>query len=168
MAHFRTLNENQPAGVSTFATFIDDLVGQFNNRFQDMRNQRENFKLFVSPFDVEVEKASAELQMELIELQCTCELSLQYKTNDILQFYKKHVMSHGTFPGLVQHAKKMCCIFGSTYLCESLFSKMKYTTSRSRSRLTDEHLEYHLKLSIYSLGVNIEDLSKVMQHQVAH
>ena len=138
MTHFPTLNENQPADVSTFATFIDDLIDQFNDRFQDMWNQRDSFKLFASPFDVEVEKAPVELQMELIELQCSSELSLQDKANDIVKFYKNHVMANGTFPGLVQHVKKMCCMFGSTYLCEGFFSKMKYTKSRIRLRMTDE------------------------------
>ena len=69
-------------------------------------------------------------------------------------------MAYGTFQGLVQHAKKMFCMFGSTYLCESLFSKVKYTKSRIRSRLTDENLEDHLGPSISSLEMNIEDLSK--------
>ena len=66
-----------------------------------MWNQRDSFKLFASPFDVEVEKAPVELQMELIELQCSSELSLQDKANDIVKFYKNHVMADGTFPGLV-------------------------------------------------------------------
>ena len=131
-----------------------------------MRNQRDNFKLFASPFDVEVEKAPVRLQMELIELQCSSELSIEYKANDVVTFYKNHVMAHGTFLGLVQHAKKMCYMLGSTYLCESLFSKMKYTKSRIRARMTDEHLEDHLRMSVSSLEVNIEDLSKEMQHHI--
>ena len=65
-------------------------------------------------------------------------------------------------------ARCVACCACSTYLCESLFSKMKYTKSRIRSRLTDENFEDHFRLSISSLEVNIEDLSKEMQHQVAH
>ena len=169
LAHFPTLQEQQPADVSMYATFIGDLQVQFNDRFQDMRCQRENFKLFASPFDVEVEAAPEELQMELIELQSSGALKLKCKEMDsIIQFYKQYIMDDGSYPGLVQHAKKMCCMFGSTYLCESLFSKMKYAKSRLRSRMTDVHLEGNLRLSTSSIEPNIERLSKDMQHQVTH
>ena len=133
-----------------------------------MRCQRENFKLFASPFEVEVETAPEELQMELTELQGSSELKLKYRDNDIIQFYKLYLMDDGSYPGLVQHAKEMCCMFGSTYLCESLFSKMKHTKSRLRSRMTDQHLEDNLRLPTSSIEPNIENLSKGMQHQVAH
>ena len=64
LAHFPTVQENQPADVSMYATFIGDLQVQFNNRFQAMCCQR--FQLFATPF--EVETAPEELQMELTEL----------------------------------------------------------------------------------------------------
>jgi hypothetical protein len=168
LAHFPTLQEQQPADMTIYATFIADLQVQFTDRFQDMRGQRENFKLFASPFEVEVEEAPEELQMELIELQGSSALKLKYKEVDIVQFYKLYIMVDGSYPGLVQHAKKMCCMFGSSYLCESLFSKIKYTKSRLRSRMNDEHLEAELWLSTSSIVPNIEKLLKDKQHQIAH
>ena len=69
---------------------------------------------------------------------------------------------------LVQHAKKTCCMFGSTYLCKSLFSKMKYAKSRLQSQITDQHLEGNMRLSTSTILPNIEKLAKDMQHQVAH
>ena len=141
---------------------------QFNDRFKDMQCQSENFKLFASPFEFEVEAAPENLQMELIELQGTSQLKQKFKETDIIQFYQQYVKDDGSYPGLVQHAKKICCMFGSTYLCESLFSKMKYAKSRLRSRIVDQHLEGNMRLSTSTILPNIEKLAKDMQHQVAH
>lgn len=88
--------------------------------------QCQNFKLFASPFDVEVEATPENLQMVLTELQGTSQLKRKFKETDIIQFYQQYIKDDGSYPG--QHAK-MCCIFGSTYLCENLFSKMKYAKS---------------------------------------
>ena len=133
-----------------------------------MQCQSKNFKLFASPFEVEVEAAPENLQMELIELQGTSQLKLKFKEADIIQFYQQYVKDDGSYPGLVQHAKKTCCMFGSTYLCESLFSKMKYAKSRLQSQITDQHLEGNMRLSTSTILPNIEKLAKDMQHQVAH
>ena len=73
-----------------------------------------------------------------------------------------------SYPGLVQHAKKMCCMFRSIYLCESLFSNMKYAKSRLRSRMIDQHLEGNLRLPTSTILPNIEKFDKDMQHQFAH
>eukprot|EP00795_Rhopilema_esculentum_P009777 gene9777-biopygen2745 len=79
------------------------------------------------------------------------------------------MVDDGSYQGLVQHAKKMCCMFGSTsLLCESLFSKMKHAKSRLRSRMTDQHLEGNLRLPTSTILPNIEKLAKDVQHQVAH
>ena len=48
--------------------------------------------------------------------------------------------------------KKITCAllsaFGSTYLCEQIFSYMKHILSPQRSRLTTEHLESCVKLKV--------------------
>jgi len=36
-------------------------------------------------------------------------------------------------------AKKFTSLFGSTYCCEQLFSRLKNTKTKSRSMFTDEH-----------------------------
>ena len=39
---------------------------------------KDDFKLFTSPFDVDVESALSEVQMELIDLQCSDELKSHF------------------------------------------------------------------------------------------
>ena len=46
-----------------------------------------------------------------------------------------------SFPNLKKHAREMMSIFSSTYLCEQTFSKMKYVKSKSRTNLSDKHLQ---------------------------
>ena len=68
LAHFPTLQEQQPVYVSLCASFFGDLHPQLYDRFQDMQCQRKNFKQLASPFEVKFESASEDLQMELTEL----------------------------------------------------------------------------------------------------
>ena len=56
-------------------------------------------------------------------------------------------------------------IFGDTYCCEQLFSKMKYTKYRLRSLFSDRHLNDILLLSSSSIEPDIEILLHGKQHQ---
>ncbi|KAG8227259.1 hypothetical protein J437_LFUL003992, partial [Ladona fulva] len=49
------------------------------------------------------------------------------------------------FPLLRSVVYKIKSCFGSTYLCESLFSTMNIIKSKNRSRLTDSHLDSCLR-----------------------
>ena len=53
-------------------------------------------------------------------------------------------------------ARKKMSLFGSTYICEQLFTKMKYTKSKTRSRLTDCHLENSLRVAASSIAPKID------------
>ena len=54
-------------------------------------------------------------------------------------------------------------MFGSTYCCEQLFSKMKYTKSHLRSQLSDRHLNDILLLSTSSIDVTLDGASMSME-----
>ena len=83
------------------------------------------------------------LQMELIELQGNDDLKRDMKDYSLLEFYKR--LPEESFPKIKDLARKKMSPFGSTYICEQLFTKMKHTKSKTRSRLTDCHLENSLK-----------------------
>ncbi len=59
-----------------------------------------------------------------------------------------------TYVNMKKYAFGVLSIFGSTYLCEQVFSSMNYIKSKYRSRLTDE-----------SLAVLCEDQSHIIQLQ---
>jgi len=58
--------------------------------------------------------------------------------------------------------------FGSTYLCESVFSHMKIIKSRCRSVMTDQHLLACLRLATTSYCLHYEELATSSQCQVSH
>ena len=97
--------------------------------------------------------------MELIELQNNKGLKEAYKEVELLEFYKKY-MSIEVFPHLCRHAIKYFSLFGSTYNCEQLFSKMKHVKTEQRNRLTDEHLNNSLRIASSNIKADIDHLCK--------
>ena len=109
-----------------------------------------------------VQGKTEELELEILDLK-----------NDILL---KSLMSEDfwnavdreKFPLLKKAAYKIESFFGSTYLCESLFSNMNLIKSRYRSRLTNEHLYDCLLTGLSSYAPNYEALANEMQYQRSH
>jgi len=50
------------------------------------------------------------------------------------------------FKNLRKFATRVMAMFGSTYVCEQLFSFMKSTNTSQRTRLTDQHLSSLIKV----------------------
>ncbi|KAG7516011.1 general transcription factor II-I repeat domain-containing protein 2-like [Solea senegalensis] len=70
-----------------------------------------------------------------------------------------------TMPELRTQVARNLSMFGSTYLCEQLFSLMKLNKTSHRSRLTDEHVNSILRISsAQSLTPNINELVLKMRH----
>jgi hypothetical protein len=70
-----------------------------------------------------------------------------YKSLPVRQFDQLHKFARGFFPA-----------FGTTYLCEKTFSKMKYTKNIYRSKLTDEHLKSLLIISTSKLDPQLQTI----------
>ena len=94
--------------------------------------------------------------MELEELQCNNELKARFR------------ISSNNFPKYIALVQRIVAMFGSTYCCEQLFSKMKYTKSHLRSQLSDRHLNDILLLSTSFIEPDIETLLHGKQHQPSH
>ena len=165
--HFPTLANHCKADCTSYAA--DELISihkEFISRFQDFRSQETNLRIFSSPFDITVEEAPEELQMELIELQGNEDLRRKMRDYSLLEFYKN--LPKEAFPRITDFARKKMSLFGSIYICEELFTKMKYAKSKTRSRLTDNHLENNLRVAASSISPNIEALVNKHQAQISH
>ncbi|KAM4620367.1 general transcription factor II-I repeat domain-containing protein 2 [Polymixia lowei] len=139
-----------------FADKLSALRTEFARRFGDFEAQKSNFELLRNPFAVDVETAPVEMQMELIELQCDATLKAKYDTVGPARFIR---FIPEAMPQLRQHAARTLCLFGSTYLCEQLFSVMNINKTSHRSRITDEHLQSILRISTtQNLTPNINEL----------
>lgn len=62
----------------------------------------------------------------------------------------------------------MSTLFGSTYICEQTFSRMKLMKTPMRSRLTDEHLHQCLRLAVTRMEPDIQLLTGQMQAHSSH
>ena len=57
-------------------------------------------------------------------------------------------------------AVALLSVFGSTYLCEQIFSHIKFFLSFHRIRLTEDHSEACVQLKVTRYSPNIAELSK--------
>ncbi|MBN3284406.1 GTD2A protein, partial [Polyodon spathula] len=119
--------------------------------------QQGNLSHFLTnPFDVDLETAPEDIQMELTELQCYIALKAKFDSVLAEQFYP---FLPATFPQLRIQAARFMSMFGSTYFCEQLFSLMKINKSAQRSHLNDKHLHSVLKIvSAQNMNLDIDKL----------
>ncbi|XP_012554783.2 general transcription factor II-I repeat domain-containing protein 2 [Hydra vulgaris] len=169
LIHFKTLSERNTNTVDyeKYCNLILKVIDEFDTRFCDFKEEKNELDLFSHPFSIKVETVRDEFQMELIELQNNKDLKDAYKDVELLELYKKY-MNIEVYPHLCKHAMKYFSLFGSTYICEQFFSRMKHVKSEQRHRLKDEHLTDTLRISSSTIKADIDQLCKNKQCQVSH
>ena len=101
--------------------------------------------------------------MEITEFKCNANLKSKFNAcKSVIEFYN-NVLPNKDYPNLSKNAKEMSCMFGSTYTCEQLFSTMKYTKSKLRTKITDNHLNNVLRIASSSLSPDISKLAQKKQ-----
>ena len=132
-----------------------------------MRSHSQEFKIVSTPFNFLYGDAPSDVQLELIELQASDVLLSKFiSSTTLIYFYR--LLPHAQFPMLLARTKCVIAMFGSTYSCEQLFSKMKFCKNKLHSQLTVDHLNDILLLNSSSLEPDIVSVSKNMQHHVSH
>ncbi len=153
--------------VKRYSNLLQQLLDEFNSRFHFLEKFENDFKLFLTPFAVNVDEVADELQMELIDLQSSLELRSEFKSCDKLDFYRKFV-TYEKYPNLRKFAIKLVSIFGTTYRNESMFSRMKRIKSKDRNQLTDKHLTDQLCVATTNLEIDFNKLANSIENQAAH
>jgi hypothetical protein len=128
----------------------------FDTRFSDFDAIANQIKIFQNPFDTDIEILAPELQMEMIDLQCSDIIKNKYQNSSLLEFYKSLPLTQ--FDNLHKFARGLFSVFGTTYLCEKTFSKMKYTKNVYRSKLTDEHLKSLLIIGTSKISPQLQTI----------
>ncbi len=107
-----------------FDTHLESLSKEFVRRLSDFASYERQFALFSAPFSFDAAEAEENLQMELLEIQSDSSLRSKDVEVGILDFFSY-------LPERLRHFRKfdtrIIAMFGSTYLCEQLFSFMKAT-----------------------------------------
>ena len=127
------------------------VLQEFADRFQDFEKISEATTDVAFPHLVETENAPLSLQMELVELKNNKQLLKKFKDQEDLPDTWKGAVE---YPKLQELARKTLVLFGSTYVCEAVFSNAKQKQSTStlknkyRTRLLDSNVETGLRLMV--------------------
>jgi len=147
-AHFPCLRDVCAASVNPdmrqYKDKISGLLKEFEKRFQVFNELETEFAVFRSPFTVRASDVPVDMQLEIIDLQCNVELKDKFASVGLDTFYQYLLPG---YPKLTALAAKMLCMFGTTYLCEQVFSVMNINKTKLRSKLTHKHLNEILKLA---------------------
>uniref|UniRef100_H2Y8M5 HAT C-terminal dimerisation domain-containing protein n=1 Tax=Ciona savignyi TaxID=51511 RepID=H2Y8M5_CIOSA len=142
-AHFPTLSNHRINGsFEVYDRIISCLIDEFNRRINGMNYLLPMMKMFSNPIAVNVATAPDNFQLELLDMQSDIGLKQLFQSEDLLEFWSR--VPEGKYPNLITNAPEKT-VFRSTYVCESLFSKMVRIKNRYRNRLTDDHLKQLLR-----------------------
>ncbi|XP_005396792.1 PREDICTED: general transcription factor II-I repeat domain-containing protein 2B isoform X2 [Chinchilla lanigera] len=132
LAHFPTLKSVSRDGSDglNYIPRIAELKSEFQRRLSDFKLYEAELMLFSSPFATKIDSVREELQMEVIDLQCNTALRAKYDKVGVPEFYK-YLWS--SYPKYRSHCARILSMFGSTYICEQLFSIMKLSQTKDGS-----------------------------------
>ncbi|XP_050522733.1 general transcription factor II-I repeat domain-containing protein 2B-like [Daktulosphaira vitifoliae] len=152
----RGLNHRQ------FQAFLEEVGSEFSDVLY------HNQIRWLSRAQMDEAVVQENFQMEIIELKTNTLQKDLYEENrkNLPNFYKN--LDDDNFPELKKLAQRVFTMFGSTYLCEQTFSRMKCIKSKERSRLTDDHLRYLLRAATTKFEPDIKKLALQKQPQVSH
>ncbi|UYV64114.1 K02A2.6-like, partial [Cordylochernes scorpioides] len=81
----------------------------FDTRFSDFDAIANQIKIFQNPFDADIETLAPELQMEMINLQCSDIIKNKYENSSLLEFYKSLPLTQ--FDNLHKFARGLFSVF---------------------------------------------------------
>ncbi len=158
--------------TARYATLIENLHDSFVTRFRDLQLKRPQITLLVDPFNTETDclkaplvtdKAAAELEM--IDL-CEDDQLKPALWEGTIEFWK--TVPTEKYPNVKRAALKMLSMFGSTYVCESVFSTLKHVKSKHRSVLTDTHVKELLRVATTDYKPDLKRIVQGKECQKSH
>jgi len=118
----------------------------------------------------------ANIQLEIIEIQNHISLKQifsetvfsqpQQSTDDFVKFWK--LVPKEDFPTISDIALQFLSKFGSTYICEKVFSTLTNVKNKYRTSLTPKHISDLILLSTSGLSPNIGKLVAQKPLQKSH
>jgi hypothetical protein len=164
-SQLKTLSNIPLEKLNSYSDKVSQLYLEFCERFQDFSKLDKQFYLFNFPFKAKIDSIPPELQLEYIQLQCDEHLKDEITNVDLKEFYS--LLPKEKFPKIRSFAYQMFSLFGSTYVCEQVFSTMNINKSKYRSRLGQHHLTSVLKVSTSKVQPRISSLSKNKRCQMS-
>jgi 17beta-estradiol 17-dehydrogenase/3beta-hydroxysteroid 3-dehydrogenase/mitotic-spindle organizing protein 1 len=123
-----------------------------------LQNYGTGIYVFAFPCKADIAKATENLQMELINLQCDTNLNQKFSETKLQDFYS--YLPKEVFPLLRSFGLRMIAMFGSMYVCEQFFSLVNNIKTKSRSGLTDGHMKSVMTVVSSNISPRIKILSQ--------
>ncbi|KAI5622808.1 general transcription factor II-I repeat domain-containing protein 2-like [Silurus asotus] len=133
-----TLNKQR----TRYATLVENLHESFVTRFCDLQLNRPQITL------CEEDQLKPALREGTIE------------------FWKSVPIEK--YPNVKQAALKILSMFGSTYVCESVFSTLKHVKSKHRSVLTDNHVKELLRVATTEYEADLKGIVQDKECRKSH
>ncbi|KAI0209899.1 General transcription factor II-I repeat domain-containing protein 2A [Lamellibrachia satsuma] len=158
--------------TARYATLVENLHESFVTRFRDLQLKRPQITFLVDPFNAETDCLKAPLvtdeaaaELEMIDLCEEDQLKPALREGTI-EFWKSVPMEK--YPNVKRAALKILSMFGSTYVCESVFSTLKHVKSKHRSVLTDTHVKELLRVATTEYKPDLKRIVQGKECQKSH
>ena len=155
-----------------YATLLETLQESFVPRFRDLQLKRPQITFLVDPFNSKTDCLKAPLvsdeaaaELEMIDLCEEDQLKPALREGTI-EFWKSVPMKQ--YPNVKRAALKILAMFGSTYVCESVFSTLKLVKSKHRPVLTDTHVKELLRLATTEYKPDLKRIVQDKECQKSH
>ncbi|KAI4888758.1 hypothetical protein NFI96_007104 [Prochilodus magdalenae] len=155
-----------------YATLLENLQQSFEDRFHELQVKRPQITFLVNPFAADSDCLKPPLvtdeaasQMEMIELFEDDRLR-SVLSEGTLDFWK--IVPMEKYPNVKQAALKLLSMFGSTYVCETVFSTLKHVKSKHRSVLTDTHVKELLRVASTEYKPDLKRIVENKECQKSH
>ena len=145
---------NYSVEIRSLCDYLASLKVNFEDRFPSVS---ENHDIIVSPFKVDATKVD-QFGLEIAELQEDDEAKIDFEKDSLPVFWLTRPIDR--YPKLRQRATEALCRFGTTYVCEMVFSSRAFIKNKYRSRLTHENLQWCMICATTSYTPRYEKLIK--------
>lgn len=99
LTHFPTCQEaltHKDYNWSRHSCVLEDMKQAYTLRFGQFRNEQAALRLLAYPFSVDTETVPGEIQLEIIELQCSAAMRSKHREMTLREFYQ--AMDREQFP----------------------------------------------------------------------
>lgn len=152
--------------LAKYEALLRGLREKFHGRFNDFHKLKNDLETFTRPTSEDIQPP-AYLRVELIDLQSDLTYKDLFKPGeDLTAAYK--LLPPLQYQKLKRFAGRILSLFGSTYLCEQVFSRMGYTKNTYRTTMTDDHLKAVLRVATTKLEPRYTDIVEKIQCQISH
>ncbi|UYV75527.1 EPM2AIP1 [Cordylochernes scorpioides] len=154
-----TLQNNAWLWKLAFYVDLTKHVNELNLRLQGENQHLPDLYTNIKSFRMKLILFQSQLRSKCFSHFKTCEIfSHTTETEFPIDFWNFISLPLTQFDNLHKFARGLFSVFGTTYLCEKTFSKMKYTKNVYRSKLTDEHLKSLLIIGTSKISPQLQTI----------